>query len=120
MRLVGRTFLGTLCMAIACRFASAESPAVPPFDWLSRDSAIVVAFISDPLCFALLQPTALARFFAAALQLSDPAGLRKIRNNLPIYLFSGSEDPVGQQLEGVQVLIERYRKAGIHDVWAAS
>src|SRR5262249_35041414 len=86
-------------------------PARTPFDWLSRDSPVVDAFIGDPLCFAELQPAASASFFAAAHRLSDPVRLRGIRDDLPIYLFSGSEDPVGQQLEGVQVLIERYHKA---------
>jgi alpha-beta hydrolase superfamily lysophospholipase len=91
-------------------------PAQTPFDWLSRDSAVVNAFINDPLCFAELQAAASASFFAAAHRLSDPVSIRKIRDDLPIYLFSGSDDPVGQQLEGVQVLIERYRKAGIHGI----
>jgi len=91
-------------------------PARSPFDWLSRDSAVVDAFMNDPLCFAQLQPAANASFFAAALRLSDPVSLRKIRNDLPIYLFSGSEDPVGQQLDGVQILIERYHKAGLRDI----
>ena len=95
---------------------AAFEPARTPFDWLSRDSAVVDAFINDPLCFAALQPAAAASFFAAAQRLSDPVSLCQIRDDLPIYLFSGSEDPVGQQLEGVQVLIERYRKAGIHDI----
>ena len=35
---------------------------------------------------------------------------------MPIYLFSGSKDPVGQQLEGVETLIERHRQAGVRDV----
>jgi alpha-beta hydrolase superfamily lysophospholipase len=35
---------------------------------------------------------------------------------LPIFIFSGSEDPVGQQLEGVRTLIGRYRKAGVHNI----
>jgi len=38
-----------------------------------------------------------------------------IRDDLPVYLFSGSEDPVGQQLEGVQVLTMRYQRAGLYD-----
>src|SRR5262245_6883132 len=91
-------------------------PARTPFDWLSRDRAVVDAFIHDPLCFAELQPAASASLFAAAHRLSDPASLRKIREDLPIYLFSGSEDPVGQQLQGVQVLIQRYHNAAVYDV----
>jgi len=91
-------------------------PARTPFDWLSRDTAVVDAFINDPLCFAELQPAALASFLAAALQLSDPQRLQKIRDDLPIYLFSGSEDPVGQRLEGLELLIHRYEKAGLYDI----
>jgi len=68
------------------------------------------------LCFAQLQPASFASFLAAAPRLSDPASLRNIRADLPIYLFSGSEDPVGRKLEGVQVLIGRYRQAGINDI----
>jgi alpha-beta hydrolase superfamily lysophospholipase len=91
-------------------------PARTAFDWLSRDREVVDAFINDPLCFAALQPSSLASFLAAAPRLADHARLREIRSDLPIYLFSGAEDPVGQQLEGVQLLVARYRAAGIHDL----
>jgi len=91
-------------------------PARTPFDWLSRDSAVVDDFINDPLCFAELQSAAFASFLGAAPRLADLIQLRRIRDDLPIYLFSGSEDPVGQQLEGVQTLIDRYHKAGIYDI----
>jgi alpha-beta hydrolase superfamily lysophospholipase len=39
-----------------------------------------------------------------------------VREDLSIYLFSGSDDPVGEQLDGVQLLINRYEKAGLYDV----
>jgi alpha-beta hydrolase superfamily lysophospholipase len=91
-------------------------PARTPFDWLSRDTAVVDAFMNDPLSFAGLQPKALASFLGAATELSDPLRLRDIRDDLPIYLFSGSEDPVGQQLEGVALLIHRYERAGLYDI----
>jgi alpha-beta hydrolase superfamily lysophospholipase len=42
--------------------------------------------------------------------------IRRIRKDLPIYLFSGSEGPVGQRLEGVRVLRDRYRSAGITSI----
>ena len=91
-------------------------PARTPVDWLSRDTKVVDAFISDPLCFPELQPAAFASFLAAAPQLSDPQRLQNVREDLSIYVFSGSDDPVGEQLDGVQLLINRYEKAGLYDV----
>jgi alpha-beta hydrolase superfamily lysophospholipase len=91
-------------------------PARTPMDWLSRDRAAVDAFLNDPLCFPRLQPASFASFLGAAPRLADPGNLRKIRSDLPIYLFSGSDDSVGQQLEGIAVLIDRYRKAGLYDI----
>jgi alpha-beta hydrolase superfamily lysophospholipase len=95
---------------------SGFEPSRTPFDWLSGDHAVVDAFIKDPLCFANLQPASFASFLAAASRLSDPAALRAIRHNLPVYVFSGSNDPVGQQLEGVQALLFRYREAGLRNI----
>lgn len=95
---------------------AAFEPARTPFDWLSRDAAVVDAFIADPLCFAQLQPASYVSFLAAKRLVCDPARLRWIRHDLPVYVFSGSEDPVGQRLQGVRVLIERYTEAGLSDV----
>ena len=95
---------------------AAFEPARTPFDWLCRDRAIVDAFIADPLCFAELPPEALRSFLGAAPRLADPVALRKIRCDLPLYLFSGSNDPVGQQRRGLHTLICRYRDAGLRNV----
>jgi alpha-beta hydrolase superfamily lysophospholipase len=93
---------------------AAFEPARTPFDWLCRDQTIVDAFMADPRCFEDLRPDSLASFLGAAPRLYDPAALRKIRRDLPIYLFSGSEDPIGQQLRGLHKLIGRYGDAGRH------
>ena len=95
---------------------AAFEPARTPFDWLCRDQGIVDAFMADPLCFEDLQPDSLASFLGTAPRLYDPAALRKIRGDLPVYLFSGSEDPVGQHLRGLRRLIGRYRDAGLSDI----
>jgi alpha-beta hydrolase superfamily lysophospholipase len=91
-------------------------PARTPCDWLSRDPAVVDAYLNDPLCFGWLKPSASESFFAAAPALADPVRLRQIRESLPIYVFSGAEDPVGLKLEGVRILTDRYRAAGIQDI----
>ena len=95
---------------------AAFGPARTPADWLSRDPAVVDRYLSDPLCFGWLQPAANESFFSSAPRLADPARLREIRHDLPIYVFSCGQDPVGQQLKGVSALIGRYRQAGIWNV----
>jgi alpha-beta hydrolase superfamily lysophospholipase len=91
-------------------------PARTPFDWLSRDPDVPDAFMRDLLCFGRLQPASMKSFLGAAPRLANPCRLRGIRRALPIYIFSGSEDPVGQQLEGVRTLIGRYRSAGLSNI----
>jgi alpha-beta hydrolase superfamily lysophospholipase len=91
-------------------------PARTSFDWLSRDSAEVDAFIADPLCFPSLKPESMESFLDAFPLLADPREIRKVREDLPIYIFSGSEDPVGQRLERVRAFIERYRNASITSI----
>jgi alpha-beta hydrolase superfamily lysophospholipase len=91
-------------------------PARTPFDWLSRDQAEVDDFINDPLCFSSLKAKSMQSFLDAHSRLADPTEIRKVREDLPVYIFSGSDDPVGQRLEGVRGLADRYRSAGIRSI----
>jgi len=91
-------------------------PARTPFDWLSRDPDVADAFLRDPLCFGTLQPASMKSFLSAAPKLANARHLRSIPRALPIYLFSGSEDPVGRQLEGPRILMGRYRRAGLSNI----
>jgi alpha-beta hydrolase superfamily lysophospholipase len=95
---------------------AAFEPARTPFDWLSRDNAEVDAFIKDPLCFPSLKPESMESFLDAFPRLANPREIRKVRDDLPVYIFSGSDDPVGQRLEGVRALIDRYRNAGLTSI----
>lgn len=91
-------------------------PARTPFDWLTRDEDEVDAFINDPLCFLSLTAGSMESFVDAFPRLADPTAIRRVRVDLPIYIFSGSDDPVGGKLEGVRVLIDRYHSAGITSI----
>ena len=95
---------------------AAFEPARTPMDWISRDNAQVDAFINDPLCFPSLKPKSMQSFLDAFPRLADPREIRKIRDDLPVYILSGGDDPVGQRLEGVRVLIDRYRSAGLTSI----
>ena len=91
-------------------------PARTPFDWLSRDNAEVDAFINDPLCFPSLTARSMEFFVDAFPRLADPKEIRKVNGDLPIYLISGSDDPVGQRLAGVRLLVDRYRSVGLTSI----
>jgi alpha-beta hydrolase superfamily lysophospholipase len=95
---------------------AAFEPARTPSDWLSRDNAEVDTFINDPLCFPSLKGSSMESFLEAFPRLADPREIRKVRTDLPIYIFAGSDDPVGQKLEGVRTLIDRYRSAGMTSI----
>jgi alpha-beta hydrolase superfamily lysophospholipase len=91
-------------------------PGRTPFDWLNRDEDEVDTFINDPLCFPSLSQSSTESFVDAFPRLADPTAIRRVRADLPIYIFSGSDDPVGRKLEGVRVLIDRYHSAGITSI----
>jgi hypothetical protein len=95
---------------------AAFQPARTPCDWFNLRPGDSGGVLERPMCFGWLQPAANELFVDAASQLADPAHLRQIGHDLPIYKFSGSDGPVGQQLAGVLVLIQRNRYAGIKDI----
>lgn len=88
-------------------------PARTPYDWLSRDPGQVDAYIADPLCGSVLSAQSLCDLFRALGSLTDPTRLARIPKDMPLYVFSGSEDPVHDELAGLQRLCAAYRGAGL-------
>ncbi len=86
------------------------------FDWLTRDGAIVDAYIADPLCGFGVDARSLETMAAAAPRLTDPQEIRRIRANLPIYILAGDGDPLNHSLEWLTPMARRYRDAGLADV----
>jgi alpha-beta hydrolase superfamily lysophospholipase len=89
-------------------------PARTPYDWLSRDPAVVDAYIADPYCG--FQGRSRPSTQSAAQRAADPDELKRIRPDLPIYLFAGDKDPLNGDLAFLNLLIERYQAAGLKDV----
>ena len=86
-------------------------PARTPFDWLSRDSDEVDRYIADPLCGGFVSTVQLYIDILSALpDVTQPSRRARIPKELPIYVFGGTRDPVGSNIEQ---LLEAYRTAGI-------
>ncbi|MBP3636242.1 MAG: alpha/beta hydrolase [Clostridia bacterium] len=87
-------------------------PARTDFDWLTRDEAIVDAYVADPYCGFIFTGSAYRDFFSGLNRLTKVEG---VPADLPVLLFSGEKDPVGSG-NGVQKVAEQLRKAGVKQV----
>jgi len=97
-------------------FNAAFAPARTDFDWLSRDEAIVDAYIADPACGFGIDAEATKAMFAGARRLADPAQVAAMRPDLPVYIAAGENDPVNGGLALLTPLTDRYQAAGLADV----
>ena len=89
-----------------------NTPNASGKEWLASDESVGRAFMADPLCF----PEPAAKAFGL-LQASVLSGVpsRKINAEMPVLIFTGSDDPIGGE-RGNKMLMNAYRRAGVHDV----
>lgn len=92
------------------------APARTRFDWLSRDNASVDAYMADPLCGFVLTVSAFQSLFTGLCRIREKAALRQIPHDLPVFFFSGTDDPVGGYGRGVQKAAHALREAGLTNV----
>lgn len=77
------------------------APARTEFDWLSRDSGEIDAYVADPLCGFPFTTQLAVDLLDALPYLSSRASLDPVRKDMPIYVFSGERDPVGANIQGL-------------------
>ncbi|MDO6461739.1 alpha/beta fold hydrolase [Granulosicoccaceae sp. 1_MG-2023] len=94
------------------RIADARTPA----DWLSRDPAAVQAYLSDPLCGRDCTPSFWYELTSALIRIHSKQAYRALPPSLPVYLFSGAEDPVGNYGKGVRQVRDALLEGGVRDV----
>jgi alpha-beta hydrolase superfamily lysophospholipase len=97
-------------------FNAPFQPSRTDYDWLSRDEAIVDAYIADPGCGFGIDTDAAKLMFAGARRLADPAQVAAMRSDLPVYIAAGEADPVNGGLTLLTPLNDRYQAAGLTDM----
>lgn len=85
------------------------------FDWLSRDHQQVDAYINDPLCGFPCTNRLWTDLFEGLYNICSVNALSTIRNDLPLLIMGGAEDPVSAP-KGQQKLASAYYKAGLLEV----
>lgn len=86
------------------------------FDWLSRDEAEVDKYVDDPYCGGVFTVQFFYDLLRGLIFIHQPKTLKKIPKELPIYIFGGSNDPVGRKGKGLLELVNKYKKLGIKDL----
>jgi alpha-beta hydrolase superfamily lysophospholipase len=94
------------------RFAPVRTEA----DWISRDSAQVDKYLADPLC--RFRPTLQLwiDLLDTLSEIARPARQARIPKQLPIYVITGTRDPVSDNGKGLEQLLSAYRTAGLQRV----
>lgn len=92
------------------------TPKRTDFDWLTRDTGEVDRYIADPYCGNILTTGFYYHFLRGLTELQTPAVLQAIPRDLPIFLISGTEDPVGNYGKGVLQLVRKYKSLQLSDV----
>lgn len=92
------------------------NPKPTRFEWLSRDRAEVDKYAADALCGF---DCAIELWIGVLDLLRDnalPERQARVPRKLPVYVFSGSEDPAGERSKGPQQLVGALKSAGLTDV----
>ena len=97
-------------------YNKAFQPNRTDFDWLSRDEHEVDEYVNSPYCGFQSSVGFYRDIFAFLLHLHEDSKLQRIPKNLPIYLYSGDRDPVGNFGKDVVGLYDHYLQIGIEDV----
>ena len=97
-------------------FNAKFKPNRTAFDWLSRNDEEVDKYIEDPYCGAIFSLKFFEDMITGLLFVSRQSNVNKTPEDLPIYIFSGSFDPVGNFGKGPTELYGKYKKAGVKDI----
>lgn len=85
-------------------------------DWISSDPDMVDKYINDPWCGGAISTQSWLDFLRGLVNIFSQRQLRSLPKNLPIYLFSGALDPVGNAGSAVKALKDKLLKLNIEQV----
>lgn len=86
-------------------------------EWLSADAENNARYHADPLCGFTCSHQFYADFFRGLRRLYTKAYIAGLKKDLPVFIVSGAEDPVGGMGKGVKKLYTFYtKKAGMRSV----
>lgn len=86
------------------------------FDWLTRDKDIIDKYASDKKCNFSFTVNGYYTLFSLLERVSSKEWGQNIRKDLPIFIFSGDKDPVGNFGKGVKKVYDKLNALNIKDL----
>lgn len=87
------------------------------FDWLTREESVVQEYIADPLCGYICTTSFYEDLLSGLRLIHRPEELAKTPAAIPLFIFSGAEDPVGSYGKGIVQVINQYEQNGNPVTW---
>ena len=91
-------------------------PQRTPCDWLTRDDAVVDAYIADPHAGFVPSAGLFTEMMSGIAFISDRKNLARMKKDLPLLFIAGEKDPVGEFGKGVKRAYAAFLAAGMSDV----
>jgi len=85
-------------------------------DWLSRDETEVDKYLADPLCGFDATNSLWGDLLTGIRTGADNMQVARIRNDLPMHLLAGGQDPCSDNGKAVKRLYDRLTQSGIEDI----
>lgn len=85
-------------------------------DWISSDEAAVDTFEADPYRIENFSVGIFTDIIISSRSLNQKQAFINTPNNLPIFMFSGDQDPVGDMGKGVTRVAKNYQRHGVGDL----
>jgi len=85
-------------------------------DWISTDEKQVDLFRDDPYRTVDFSLSVFIDIIKGSKEINHQKAFDATPKTLPIYIFSGDKDPVGEMGKGVKRVVKQYKKAGIKDL----
>jgi len=86
------------------------------FDWLSSDPHEVEKYMRDPYCGFVCTAGFFYDLISGMERIHHNKHIERIPKELPMFIFSGEQDPVGGRTKGVQKVIAQYERNGLQNI----
>lgn len=115
-KIKGPEYVSRLMMNLSNGGYGKKFPEDDPNCWLSRDNTVWAAYAADPKCSFCFTVSAYRDMLTAYQHVNRKSWAQRMRKELPILIWSGEDDPVGNFGKGVRAVYQMLLEAGVQDV----